>query len=179
MKKFLHYCCAILLAIVFFPITLVVGIYYFVCFIKEYPVFKKSYSKTVKKAKYSHRYFKSDSFKLYESLMSKSVSVDIFEKKNNFWYFVGKNTYHFDEAPLFFEIKEGQLLISFDGDPLEPIENAFKYIPELTKRHYLLLFKDEQIDLGSNDIDLSNFDMLIIENSIEDFANHIAQLENQ
>ena len=180
MKKILLYCWIILLAVVFFPITLVIGIYYFVCFIKEYPVYKKSYSRTIKRIKYSHRYFKSDDYKIFESLLSKSVDVDLNQNKKSFSYFVGKNAYRFGQEPLLFEIREDQLLISFDGDPLEPIDNAFKCIPIAEKKKYLLLFEDEQIDYGTNDkLDLTNFDMLIIENSIEGFANRIAQLENQ
>ena len=129
--------------------------------------------------KYSHKYFKSDSYKLFESLMSKSIDIDLNMNKHGFYYFVGKNAYRFGQEPLFFDVKEGQLFISFDGDPFEPIEKTFEHFPTTEKKNYLLLFEDEQIDLEANRLDLSNFDMLIIKNTIEEFADHIAQLEKQ
>ena len=179
MKNFFKYCWIVFLAILFLPITLAIGIYYFVCFVKEYPVYKKSFSRIVKKMKYSHKYFKSDSYKLFESLMSKSIDIDLNMNKHGFYYFVGKNAYRFGQEPLFFDVKEGQLFISFDGDPFEPIEKTFEHFPTTEKKNYLLLFEDEQIDLEANRLDLSNFDMLIIKNTIEEFADHIAQLEKQ
>ena len=179
MKRFLKYCWIVILVIVFLPITIVVGIYYFVCFLKEHPTYKKSYSRTVKRMKYSHRYFQSDSYNLYESLMRKSINVDIKKTNQGFYYLVGRNIYCFGQCPLNFEVKEGELLVSLDGDPVEPVSNIFRDLPLSEKNMYLLIFDDEQTDLEANKIDLSNFDILLIEKSIEDFANRVAQLENQ
>ena len=179
MKRFLKYCWIVILAIVLLPITIVVGIYCFVCFLKEYPTYKKSYSKTVKRMKYSHLYFQSDSYNLYESLMRKSINVDIKKTNQGFYYLVGRNIYRFGQCPLFFEVKEGELLVSLDGYPVEPVSSIFRDLLLSEKNTYLLIFDDEQIDLEANKIDLSNFDILLIENSIEDFANRVVQLENQ
>ena len=179
MKRFLEYCWIVILAIVFLPITIVVGIYYFVCFLKEYPTYKKSYSKTVKRMKYSHRYFQSDSYNLYESLMRKSINVDVKKTNHGFYYLVGRNIYCFGQCPLNFEVKEGELLVSLDGDPVEPVSSIFMDLSPGEKNTYLLIFDNEQLDLEAEKIDLSNFDILLIENSIEDFANRVVQLENQ
>ena len=134
MKNFFKYCWIVFLAILFLPITLAIGIYYFVCFVKEYPTYRKSYSKTIKRMKYSHFYYKSDSYKLFESLMSKSIDIDLNMNKHGFYYFVGKNAYRFGQEPLFLTSKKVNCLLALMAIHLSRLRIPLNIFPLLKRR---------------------------------------------
>lgn len=169
----------ILLVIFALPILLIVGIVHFVWLLVDYPKYKKSHSKTDDGVAYSHRFFKSDSFRLNERLREQGSSIRIVCKDRRQVFFEGKNNYLFMEPNnWFFEVKEGELFISDDGLPFQKAsEFLAKEGPENGKTTLLMLFPAEAVDLGYEVLDLSAFPQVIVADSIEGFAEALSDRE--
>lgn len=163
----------IILAIIFFPFTLIVGIYYLVCLIKEYPKYKNSYSKKIKRIRYSHHYYKSFTYQLFERLKEEQISIDLVIY-NYCYYLEGKNLYFFPEVPLYFEVKEGSLFISIDGDESKDYKDVVDELtPTLSKEKYMLIYKDNSVNFFMDNVDISNYQSIIAESDIETITQKI------
>ena len=177
MKKILMTIWIVFLAIVFFPITLGVGMLYLIWFLKEYPKYKKSYSKRIKKIKYSHHYYKSYTYQLFETLKNKESAIDLV--KYDFCdYFEGKNIYFFAEVPLYFSIKDNNLMISIDGDPLIDYKEAIDLLsPTTSKEKYLLVIKEKVTDIYLESVEIDSFQSILFGLSIDEIAKKIIKKE--
>ena len=170
----------ILLVIFALPILLIVGIVRFVWLLVDYPKYKKSHSKIDDGIAYSHRFFKSDSFQLNERLREEGSPIRIVCNDCRQVFFEGKNNYLFMEPNnWFFEVKEGELLISNDGLPFKKAsEFLAKEGPDNGKTTLLMLFPAEAVDLGYEVLDLSAFPQVIVADSIEEFVKVLSDREN-
>ena len=170
----------LLLYILALPIVIAALIVRLIWRLKEYPKYKDSYSKKVDGIKYSHTFFRSDSFELNELLHKENLPIRIAYENNQSIYFEGKShNYMFLESnSWFFGVKDGHLYISDDGLPfVDAKEFLIDKGPKNDKETILLLSKEEAVNLNYELIDISRFPEVIIEESIEGFVNALKNEE--
>ena len=93
---------------------------------------------------------------------------------NYCYYLEGKNLYFFPEVPLYFEVKEGSLFISIDGDESKDYKDVVDELtPTLSKEKYMLIYKDNSVNLFMDNVDISNYQSIIAESDIETITQKI------
>ena len=88
----------------------------FICFIKEYPKYRKSLCFKNSKLKYSHSLYISDYYNIYDDIYKYNDSISLIRENKYTLYYKGKNSYFFRDCPIFFKIENGILHLSaLDG----------------------------------------------------------------
>ncbi|MBP5091050.1 MAG: hypothetical protein J6328_00610 [Bacilli bacterium] len=168
----------LVLALPLFIINLFVKLFFL--FI-DLPKYKRSFSRLDDGIAYSHSFYRSDSFALNEKLHEERSSIKIVQDEDDdSFYFEGNEANYFflEFNDWFFEVKDGSLYISDDG--LE-FQEARLFLsdkgPQNGKDSILLLFKEEAVNLNYEEVDLSPFKEVIIDDSIEGFARKLIENE--
>ena len=183
MKKFFSTLFGIIMVIAFSPfillILLIYGVFLFICFIKEYPKYRKSLFFKNSKLKYSHSLYISDYYKIYDDVYKYNDSISLIRKNKYILYYKGKNSYFFRDCPIFFKIENEELYISLDGDPFIKFNDWFKNLQfERTLNKYLLIFEEETVDEYGESVNLSQFSNIIIGKDYSNIAEKINEKEN-
>jgi len=166
------------MCIIFSPVLIGYGIYLLFCLFKERPIYQKTLFYENTKRKYSHRLYKSDEYSLLNELYKTNDTYML--KKENKWfdYIEGNDKVFFFGQQLYFDVENGNLLVSFDGEPSIPLDVFLgQRIIDTSKKKFIILFKEIIHTLKYDPIDISSFDNLIIGDSIEDIAKKIIEAE--
>lgn len=157
-------------------IMLIYTMFIIIWFIKEYPKYRKSLCYRETKIRYSHSFYTSDYYRLYDILFNRNMSIKLVRENKYSHYYKGKNIYFFRDCPIYFKLEDNILYISLDGDPFILFNDYVEKInfkENDNGKKYLLIFKEEALDDCGEFLDLSQFDNIIVGEDYSDLATKI------
>lgn len=183
MKKVFSILFYAIMIIIFSPIIILIllifGIFNIIWFIKEYPKYRKSLCYQETKIRYSHGFYISEYYRIYDKLCNVN-SIKLIRENKYSHYFKGENIYFFRDCGIYFKIEDSILYISLDGAPFTPFNDYIEKIKfKDYGKKYLLVFEEEAVNDCCDFLDLSEFDNIIVGKDYFDFVQKIEVIENQ
>ena len=173
-----------ILAIIFlWPFILIVllvyGLYLFFVGFPERKQFNSSLVKQKLGLQYKHSLFKDDAYELANALLERGVEVEI--KHKDFYYIVANGKAYEFGHELYYRMEQGEVRISFDGDPDVSASDYLSSLKESNGMDTLLLLYVENCvayDVEYDEPIVFNDERFIIGDSVNDFADIIVGRPN-
>lgn len=160
-------------------VLLVYGLYLFFVGFPERKQFNSSLVKQKLGLRYKHSLFKDDAYELANALLERGVEVEI--KHNDFYYIVANGKAYELGHELYYRMEQGEVRISFDGDPDVSASDYLSSLKESNGMDTLLLLYVENCvayDVEYYEPIVFNDERFIIGDSVNDFADIIAGRPN-